>query len=282
MTVKKWIIVCLAFCCFLFQGFLPGQETVGWEYKIGAGDLLEINVFGVEELNQKVRVEGNGTITMAGLGEVMVEGLTRSELEKELVKLLEEKWLREARVSVFILEYYSRKVYLNGALRNVGPHDLIGNKTLLQIISEAGGLTEEAGRNVFVIRRQEDGTNSTQEIPIEDLFRQGNSSLNIQILPSDIINVPVEKMVKIFVFGEVKTPSALEVKESEIPTLLKAIVMAGGFTDRAIRRAVQIKWVDEEGADQVRKVNVKEILKNKIEDPQLKENDIVYVPGTKF
>jgi len=269
-------------CGFLFSGFLPGQESVGWEYKIGAGDLLEINVFGVEELNQKVRVEGNGTIALTGLGEVRVEGLSRSELEKELVKLLEAQWLREARVSVFILEYYSRKVYLNGALRNAGPHDLIGNKTLLQIISEVGGLTEEAGKNIFVIRRQEDGSNSTQEIPIEELFREGDSRLNIQILPNDIVNVPVDKMIKIFVFGEVKNPSALEVRQSEIPSLLKAIVMAGGFTDRAIRRAVQIKWVDEEGASQTRKVNVKEILKNRIEDPQLKENDIVYVPGTKF
>lgn len=280
--MNKWIITCVLVCGFLFPGFLPGQESVGWEYKIGAGDLLEINVFGVEELNQKVRVEGNGTIALTGLGEVRVEGLTRSELEKELVKLLEEQWLQEARVSVFILEYYSRKVYLNGALRNAGPHDLIGNKTLLQIISEVGGLTEEAGKNIFVIRRQEDGSNSTQEIPIEELFREGDSRLNIQILPNDIVNVPVDKMVKIFVFGEVKNPSALEVRQSEIPTLLKAIVMAGGFTDRAIRRAVQIRWVDEEGASQTRKVNVKEILKNRIEDPQLKENDVVYVPGTKF
>lgn len=280
--MNKWIITCVLVCGFLFSGFLPGQESVGWEYKIGAGDLLEINVFGVEELNQKVRVEGNGTIALTGLGEVRVEGLSRSELEKELVKLLEAQWLREARVSVFILEYYSRKVYLNGALRNAGPHDLIGNKTLLQIISEVGGLTEEAGKNIFVIRRQEDGSNSTQEIPIEELFREGDSRLNIQILPNDIVNVPVDKMVKIFVFGEVKNPSALEVRQSEIPSLLKAIVMAGGFTDRAIRRAVQIKWVDEEGASQTRKVNVKEILKNRIEDPQLKENDIVYVPGTKF
>lgn len=280
--MNKWIITCVLVCGFLFPGFLPGQESVGWEYKIGAGDLLEINVFGVEELNQKVRVEGNGTIALTGLGEVRVEGLTRSELEKELVKLLEEQWLQEARVSVFILEYYSRKVYLNGALRNAGPHDLIGNKTLLQIISEVGGLTEEAGKNIFVIRRQEDGSNSTQEIPIEGLFREGDSRLNIQILPNDIVNVPVDKMVKIFVFGEVKNPSALEVRQSEIPTLLKVIVMAGGFTDRAIRRSVQIRWVDEEGASQTRKVNVKEILKNRIEDPQLKENDVVYVPGTKF
>lgn len=269
-------------CGLLFSGFLPGQEFIGWEYKIGAGDLLEINVFGVEELNQKVRVEGNGTIALTGLGEVRVEGLTRSELEKELVKLLEEQWLQEARVSVFILEYYSRKVYLNGALRNAGPHDLIGNKTLLQIISEVGGLTEEAGKNIYVIRRQEDGSNSNQEIPIEKLFREGDSRLNIQIHPNDIVNVPVDKLVKIFVFGEVKNPSALEVRQSEIPTLLKAIIMAGGFTDRAIRRTVQIKWVDEEGASQTLKVNVKEILKNRIDDPQLKENDVVYVPGTKF
>lgn len=280
--MNKLIFTCVLICGILSPGFLQGQETVGWQYKIGAGDLLEIDVFGVEELNQKVRVEGNGTIALTGLGEIRVEGLTRSELEKELVGLLEKQWLQEARVSVFILEYYSRKVYLNGALRNVGPHDLIGNKSLLQIISEAGGLTEEAGPNIFVIRRQEDGADLTQKIPIEELFTQGNSDLNIQILPHDVVNVPVEKKVKIFVFGEVKAPQALEVPQSEIPTLLKAIVMAGGFSDRAIKRSVQIKWVDEGGVSQIRKVNVKEIIKNRMDDPQLKENDIVYVPGTKF
>jgi polysaccharide export outer membrane protein len=100
--------------------------------------------------------------------------------------------------------------------------------------------------------------------------------------PGDVVNIPVDKIVLIYVLGQVKNPSALQVKRSNIPTLLQAIAMAGGFSDRAKKSGIIIKWTDREGKEYQKKVNVKNILKGRIKDIQLKENDTVYVPETLF
>ncbi len=85
-----------------------------------------------------------------------------------------------------------------------------------------------------------------------------------------------------YVFGQVRNPGALDVRKSNIPTLLQAIAQAGGFSDRASKGGVIIKRKDDEGKEIEIKVNVKDIIKGKKKDVQLKENDVVYVPETIF
>ena len=82
----------------LSAGALPAQEQFVSEYKIGPQDLLEITVIGFEDLNRRYRVSEEGKINLPYLGEVEVQGLTRSELEKRLVQLLEEKYLQNPQV----------------------------------------------------------------------------------------------------------------------------------------------------------------------------------------
>jgi polysaccharide export outer membrane protein len=84
------------------------------------------------------------------------------------------------------------------------------------------------------------------------------------------------------VFGQVNNPGALSVRRSNIPTLLQAIAQAGGFSDRASKTGVLIKWQDKEGKEHQRKVNVKDIIRGKVRDIRLKENDVVFVPETIF
>ena len=96
------------------------------------------------------------------------------------------------------------------------------------------------------------------------------------------MNIPVDKTVFIYVFGQVRKPGALNVKKLNIPTLLQVIAQAGGFSERASKRRVLIKRIDKNGKEQEIKVNVKDIIKGKKKDIQLKENDVVYVPETIF
>lgn len=267
---------------FLLLCSIWAQDRSAVEYKIGPKDLLDISVFGLEELNKTVRVSEEGKISLPLLGEVAVEGLTRAELEKRLSQLLEEKYLQDPQVTVFIKEYQSKRVFLLGAVEHPGPYELLGRTTLLQIISQAGGLTNEAGDEILVIRQLEDETSQSIKISIDDLILRGNTVLNIPLEPNDIVSIPVDKAVFVYVFGQVNKPGALEVKRSNIPTLLQAIAQAGGFSERASKSGVLIKRIGEDGKEHHIKVNVRNIMKGKQKDIELKENDIVYVPEAIF
>jgi polysaccharide export outer membrane protein len=260
----------------------PAPSQVVIEYRIGPKDLLEISVFGVNELNTTVRVSEDGKITLPLLKEVEVEGLTKSELEKKLAGLLEGKYVQNPQVTIFIKEYQSKRVSVMGAIGNPGTYELLGRQSLLQIISQAGGLTRDAGKEIIVMRQLADGSSVSHHIMIDDLILRGDPQFNILLAPNDIINVPVDTVVAIYIFGQVKNPGALQVKKSNMPTLLQAVAQAGGFTDRAARGSVLIKRKDPTGKEQEIKVNAKDILKGKKKDVQLEENDTVYVPESFF
>ncbi|MDD8015572.1 MAG: polysaccharide export protein [Acidobacteriota bacterium] len=277
LKIVLWAVSLLAVLVPLFP-----QDKFVSEYRIGPKDLIEISVFGVQELNRTVRVSEDGKITLPLLGEIDVNDLTATELEKRLSGLLGEKMLQNPQVTVFIKEYQSKRVSVLGAVQRPGPLQLLGRMTLLQIISEAGGLTPDAGNDIIVIRQLADGTSTSLHISIEDLFFKGDAKLNIPLEPGDIVNIPVDKDVVIYVFGQVKNPGALQVKKSNIPTLTQAIAQAGGFSDRAAKGSVLIKRRDASGKEVPIKVNVNDILKNRAKDVKLLENDTVYVSESLF
>ena len=261
---------------------LAAQEKFTQEYRVGPKDLLEISVFGADELSRTVRVSEDGKVSLPLLGEVLVDGLTKSELEKKLAGLLGEKYVQNPQVTVFIREYQSKRVSVLGAVEKPGPYQLLGRQTLMQIVSEAGGLTRDAGNDIIIIRQLPDGTSTSLRISIDELFLKGDAKLNVPLEAGDIVNIPVDKIVAVYVFGQVKNPGALQVKKSALPTLLQAIAQAGGFTDRASRGGVIIKRKDETGKEKEIKVNVRSILNNKQKDVPLLENDTVYVPESLF
>jgi polysaccharide export outer membrane protein len=262
------------------SGTVPGTaQEVSAEYKIGPKDLLEITVLGVQEINKLVvRVSEEGRITLPLLGEVMVGDLSKFELEKKLAALAGEKVVLKPQVTVHILEYRSRRVSVVGAVEKPGPFELLGRQTVLAAISDAGGLTRDAGEEIIIIRQLPEGAGTSIRISIDGLFIKGDPKLNVVLEPGDVINVPVDKAVPIYVFGQVRNPGALQVKRSSLPTLTQAIAQAGGFTDRANRKKVQIRRKDASGREIEITVNVRNILKGKIKDIPLQINDTVYVP----
>ncbi|MFQ6070967.1 MAG: polysaccharide biosynthesis/export family protein [Candidatus Aminicenantales bacterium] len=280
------ILLLILFLCtsFIFaQKAAEEQKKIPVDYKMGPNDLIEISVFGLEEMTGILRrVSQDGNITLPLLGKVKVEGFTSSELEHKLKNLLEEKWLQNPQVSVFIREFMSKRVSVLGAVQNPGPYELLGRQTVLSIISLAGGLTPDAGNEIIVLRETPEGKSTSIRIPLEELILKGDPRYNIPLEPNDIVNIPVDKIVYIYVLGQVKTPGALQVKRSSIPTLLQAIAQAGGFSERARKSAILIKRLNKEGKEVQIKINATHIIKGKKKDFQLKENDTVFVPETIF
>jgi polysaccharide export outer membrane protein len=272
----KYIPVFLLIFCSITLTFSQ-EENKDYSFSIGPKDLITISVFDVPELNITVRISEDGSITLPLLGQVAAGGLTRFQLEKKLAGLLEEKYLKNAQVTVFIKEYHSKMVSIIGEVAKPGPYELIGKQTLLQVISSAGGLTETASDSIVIIRKYKNGKSRSLTLNLDNLMVKGDPRLNIPITAGDIINVPGERYIDIYVFGQVKNPGHIKVKRNGPITLLMVIAQAGGFDERARKAAVSItRRVN--GKEVKTKVNVKKIIKGKRPDFILQNNDIVHVP----
>jgi polysaccharide biosynthesis/export protein len=110
------------------------------DYKIGPQDLIEINVFQAKELSMNTRVSSSGFISMPLLGPVRAGGFSATELEGLIAKALEEKYLQNPQVSVFIKEFTIQRVTLEGFVRNPGIYPLKGATSLMQAIALSGGV----------------------------------------------------------------------------------------------------------------------------------------------
>lgn len=256
------------------------------DYKIGPQDLLEISVFEVEKLNKTVRVSSQGNINLPLLGILRVKGLTPEELEKEIKSLLAEKYIQDPQINVLIKEYRNQMISIMGAVIKPGVYDFTGQKTVLDLLVMAGGLRDDAGRLLFIIRppnpemskkekESEDLKPTTFIVGLEELLIKGDPTMNLPLLHGDVVNIPTAG--KVFVGGEVKSPGGFPLTKRM--TISQAITVAAGLTPKANGSETRIFRYSGKGDErEVLKVNVYAIQKGKVEDPYVKENDIVIVP----
>ena len=259
----------------------PFLKRGGSDYRIGLQDLLELKVFDLKELDQTVRVADDGSITLPLLGRIVAAGLTKGELEALIARRLEERYVRNPQVTIFVKEYQSKKVAVSGAVKKPDTYEMLGEKTLLEMISLAGGLDKDLGKEIIIFRPQQDGTHRIA-IDLDKLVYEADPSLNVAVMPGDIVYVPSVEKVRIFVTGAVKVPNLYEVPRSEPVTVLKAVTLAGGTTDRASLSKVQILRTGPEGKRITIVVNLKKVKNGKAEDPVLQKDDLVLVPESFF
>jgi len=245
------------------------------EYKIGSKDLLEIKVYELPELNQTVRVAEDGTVSLAVIGKVQASGLTAQELEKKLAAILDEKYTKNAHVTVIIREH--QKIAVIGAVGRPGLYEMAGQTSLLQILSEAGGLTPQAGKEIHIMRQTESGEKERLVINVDQLMRQSNDA-NILLQPKDEIIVPFDQQLTVYVYGEVRNPGAIQFMESKKITLLQAVAQAGGLTEWANAVQVLVKRKDAKtGKDLNYWYNLKKIINGSKPDVYLQDGDVVVV-----
>ncbi|HOP60006.1 MAG TPA: polysaccharide biosynthesis/export family protein [Candidatus Saccharicenans sp.] len=245
------------------------------EYKIGSKDLLEIKVYELPELNQTVRVAEDGTVSLAVIGKVQASGLTAQELEKKLAAILDEKYTKNAHVTVIIREH--QKIAVIGAVGRPGLYEMAGQTSLLQILSEAGGLTPQAGKEIHIMRQTESGEKERLIINVDRLMKQSNDA-NIILQPKDEIIVPFDQQLTVYVYGEVKNPGAIQFMESKKITLLQAVAQAGGLTEWANGVQVLVKRKDSKtGKDLNYWYNLKKIINGSKPDVYLQDGDVVVV-----
>lgn len=158
------------------------------DYRIGAQDLLQISVFGVEELDKDVRVNSNGQISLPLIGSVMAGGRTIPELEAELAKKYADGYLQKPQVTVFVKEFTSQRITVEGAVNKPGIFPITGKTTLLQAIALAEGVDDKiADLQGIVVMRQVGGKRQAAVFDLRQV-RRGNVE-DPQLYGDDIVVV---------------------------------------------------------------------------------------------
>ena len=215
------------------------SETGG--YRLGANDEVVVQVLDAEEIPDKpLRIDGRGNLSLPLLGRVVAAGLTVEQLETELAARLAH-FLHEPQVTVSLAEVRSRPVSVLGAVNRPGVHQIDSPKTIVEMLSLAGGLREDAGHTIKITRRADSGTIplgaaradpsgrfSVAEINVKDVLEARRPEDNIVILAHDVISVPRAEMV--YVIGEVEKSGGFVLEDRESVSVLQALSLAGGLT----------------------------------------------------
>ena len=264
--MKKFCIAMFVLLVFTGTRFAAAQD-----YIIGEGDVLKITVYDHDDLTQRVRVNSDGTIMLAMLGLVEVGDLSVSEAAHKVAKLYGDGYLVEPQVNVFVEEFRSGKATILGQIAKPGLYELSNQITLLELISTAGGLTEDAG-NTATIKRKTIASGHQENIitvDLRQLIEKGDTRLNLLIEPGDSIYIQKAKLV--YMSGEIRRPGAY--KCDNATSVIQVITLAGGFTDKAAPTKIKL----------IRKTNGHEEIFEKVNmDFLVAPDDIIVVPESFF
>ena len=139
----------------------PLGQAVADDYRIGPQDLLEVQVYGLEQLKRDVRVNSKGVITLPLVGTLAIGGLTSQEAEELIRTAYEKDYLRNPQVSLFIKEYTSQRITVEGAVNRPGVYPIKGQTSLLQALAIAGGQGQLSDMSQVLLFRVADGEKKT-------------------------------------------------------------------------------------------------------------------------
>lgn len=239
--------------------------------KLGAGDLIEVNVYNVPELASKVRISNSGDVYLPLIDYVHVEGLSQEEAQGLIEKRLADGgFVRNPHVTIFVDDASSQGVVVLGEVTKPGIYPDTADHKLYEMISQAGGFTSSASRKIAILRKGE-----AEPIRV-DLPRNLADDLkaNIEILPGDTITIPRAPII--YVVGDVGRPSGLLVDNGAL-TVLQALALAGGTNHTAKLGGARIIRKGPNGMFET-KVEIKKMLEAKIPDLTLQADDILFVP----
>jgi polysaccharide export outer membrane protein len=175
---------------FLSEGMLGSSTGLPEGYRVGAGDVIAVVVWKEPDASvPETMVRADGKITLPLVKEVEIVGYTPTELEKDLAEKYA-RYIPGADVTVVVKEITSRKVYMIGAVKKEGPLLLLAPMTVLQAITEAGGLTDYAKRKKIYILRTEKGKQTRLPFDYNAVIKGEHQEQNISVQPGDSIVIP--------------------------------------------------------------------------------------------
>jgi polysaccharide export outer membrane protein len=292
---------------------LAGSALVGSKpTMIGPGDLISVEVFEVPELSREARVSDSGFISVPLVGvPIQVNGLTTAECEEKVSEILQAKGLvTHPQVIVSVKDQKSQPITIIGEVRTPQVIQAVRSMRLLEVLSTAGGISDNAGNVVLVTRvatgapppaktgfdgpaasdgRDPDVKDSTSlsdtgmktiSVKISELLNDPDTARNIPIFGGDIVTVPRGGIF--YIVGAVNHPGGFILQsDADRMTTLKAIALAQGTLGSAkAKQAVILRPNKVTGKDDVIPVNLRKIMDRKTEDVKLLPNDVLFVPDS--
>jgi polysaccharide biosynthesis/export protein len=246
------------------------------DYLVGPQDILMINVFEQEDMGGKYPVDADGTFTFPLIGRVKAGGLSLRQLEGELRRMLRDgKIFKDPQLSVAVEQYRSQRIFIVGEIRNPGPYPLTGDMSLIEAIARAGSSLPTASGEALIVRAGSAGatgptipTGDKSEVETVDLkaLQSGELVQNVVLKDGDTIFVP--RAESVYVFGQVKSAYPIQ----RTTTVLQALSLAGGITDRGATGRIRIVRLE-----QGKKVEIRVKL-----DSLVRPGDTIIVPERFF
>jgi len=269
------------------------QPQSGEDYLLSPGDQILIRTIQAKEVADKqFRIEANGEVNLPLTGRLALSGLTVRQAEAEVTKALG-KYYTDPDIAISVAEFHSEAVSIIGAVGNPGVHEAHGRKTLLEMLSLAGGIRPDAGPLVKITRQAEAGpiplpgaheaTGGTMvaEVDLKSLLAAQNPEDNIYVRRNDVISVPRAEMV--YVVGNVKKAGGIPLGGRFNISALEALSMAEGLDLRASPKHARILRPSDQKRDASRleiPIDLSRILSGKQPDVYLQPNDILFVPNS--
>jgi polysaccharide export outer membrane protein len=269
---------------------IHGGPATGAASRLGPGDVIQIHAVEAEDISDKpIRIGSDGYINLPAVGRLKVADRTAEEVQAEIEGRLK-RLIVNPDVSVTVVETHSHPISVVGAVKTPGVFELQGRRTLLEIMSLAGGPRDDAGYTARITRQVEfgaiplpnaaadpSGQFSVAEINLQNIMDARDPVGNILMMPNDVISVPKANMV--YVIGDVLKPGAIAMSDQKTVTVLQALGIVSGLvrtaksTEAKILRVVPGSSTRTEVA-----VNLKTILAGKTNDVALQADDILFVP----
>ena len=269
----------------------PAADQVRSTYLLGPDDQITVHALDADEINDKpFRIDGDGYIRLALAGRIKASGMTIEQLETTISDRLK-VYIKDPQVAVSVVEFRSQPVSILGSVHSPGVHQLEGHKTVIEMISLAGGLSDDAGHTLKITRRMEwgriplptavddpTGRFSVADINLQEIMDAKNPAQNVLIAPEDVISVPRAQMV--YVIGTVLKPGGYVLGDSKSFSVLKVVSLAGGVDHFAAPQKARImRPVAGNSNREEIPVNLKAIMAGTSGDVPLQPEDILFIPS---
>lgn len=269
--------------------FLLSDQEIE-RYRVGPGDTLNISVFRVDELTKSYSVSANGQILLPLLGLINIQGLRLDQVEDLLEQELGKELLNDPQVTAVIESYRPRNVTLVGAVKSPGLYQLSGNANLYELLSQAGGISKEAGDYLYIRTTQKNEQNDTLRpivlsVLVSDIYDPlSNKAFQVQqrlkqLVLNDSDWVAVEEAGSVFVDGRIKSPGKYGIAGDL--TMLQLLASTGGPTFSGSPRKIRVVRKLPDGSRKVLRVNAQKIRALKVPDFKFEKGDIVTI-GTNY
>ena len=282
------------------QQQVMAQSVNPEDYVLGPEDVIQVKVLNEENLDKTVTVSSDGFITYPLLGDLRVDGLTTAQLDAQISSLLSRDFLVDPEVIVEVVKQRSKKVYIMGAVKQPGYHELPGDQRLLGTLLNAGGPTS-FNTEVRVLRLPKQdimGEESVDTlapiiIDLNKLFVEGDQSQNVFLQDGDVLMIAPktassalaggEKLgpQQFYVVGSVIKPGIYNYKDDD--TVLDAVLRAGGFSEFASRNSTKLVR-DTDGKTKTFRVKMKDVMEKGDMDKNIPimPGDMIIVPESFF